>query len=120
MATPSHHLFICTNTRPPGNPKGSCGEAGAGDVFTAFKARIHARDLLGQVQANSSNCLKPCHWGPNVVLYPEGVWYSGVSPADVDEILDATLAGTVVERLRMPPEAEEAFPGATSPSPKNP
>lgn len=120
MAIPEHHLFVCTNTRPPGNPKGSCGEAGAGDVFTAFKARIHARDLYGQVQANSSNCLKPCQWGPNVVIYPEGVWYSGVTVADVDAILDATLSGAVVERLRMPPEAAEAFPRPEGDKSKNP
>lgn len=119
MAVPKHHLFICTNTRPPGNPKGSCGERGAADIFTAFKARIHARDLHGLVQVNASNCLKPCQWGPNVVLYPEGTWYAGVTLEDVDAILDATLAGAVVERLRMPPEAEEAFPGSGG-SAKNP
>lgn len=110
MATPQNHLFVCTNTRPPGNPKGSCGEKGASDLFTAFKARIHARNLHGQVMVNSSNCLKPCQWGPNVVLYPAGTWYSGVTLEDVDAILDATLAGEVLERRRMPPEAEEAFP----------
>lgn len=117
MATPKHHLFVCTNTRPPGNPKGSCGERGASDLFTAFKARIHAKHLQGLVQANSSSCLKPCQWGPNVVLYPEGTWYSGVSEKDVDAILDAAVEGRVVERLRMPPEAEEAFPKASAEPP---
>ncbi len=112
MSTPKHHLFICTNTRPPGNPKGSCGERGAEGIFDTFKARIHARNLHGEVQVNSSSCLKPCQWGPNVVLYPEGTWYSGVSGEDVDAILDATLEGRVLERLRMPPEAENAFPRA--------
>ena len=110
MATPQHHLFICTNTRPPGNPKGSCGERGASEIFTAFKARIHARGLQGKLQINSSNCLKPCQWGPNVVQYPEGTWYSGVALEDIDAILDAALEGRVVERLRMPPEAEDSFP----------
>lgn len=110
MATPKHHLFVCTNTRPPGNPKGSCGERGAGDLFTQFKSRIHARNLHGEVMANSSNCLKPCQWGPNVVIYPEGTWYSGVSLDDVDAILDAAVEGKVVERLCMPPEAAETFP----------
>lgn len=117
MPTPKHHLFVCTNTRPPGNPKGSCGERGSGELFTKFKARIHARNLHGEVMANSSNCLKPCQWGPNVVVYPEGTWYAGVRLEDVDAILDAIVAGEVVERLVMPPEAEESFP---KPDPSRP
>ena len=40
-----------------------------------------------------------------VVVYPEGVWYSYVDQADIDEIVDAHLKnGQVVERLRTPPE----------------
>jgi (2Fe-2S) ferredoxin len=110
MATPQHHLFLCTNTRPPGHPKGSCGERGANEILTALKSRIKARNLQGIVQVNGSSCLKPCEWGPNAVLYPEGVWYSGVTAEDIDAILDATLERRVVERLCMPPEAMKAFP----------
>ena len=29
MPKPQYHIFVCTNTRPPDHPKGSCGEKGA-------------------------------------------------------------------------------------------
>jgi (2Fe-2S) ferredoxin len=39
------------------------------------------------------------------VVYPEGVWYSYVDLADIDEIVDSHLVrGVVVERLLTPPE----------------
>jgi (2Fe-2S) ferredoxin len=38
-----------------------------------------------------------------VVVYPEQVWYGGVTPADVDEIIDSHIArGEPVERLVIP------------------
>lgn len=41
-----------------------------------------------------------CSLGPNVIVYPEGVWYGRVSPADVDEIITEHIAeGRIVERL---------------------
>jgi (2Fe-2S) ferredoxin len=37
-----------------------------------------------------------------VVVYPEQVWYGGVTAADVPEIIEQHLVGGVpVERLRM-------------------
>jgi hypothetical protein len=41
-----------------------------------------------------------------VVVYPEGVWYAAVTPADAGEIMEShLLGGTPVERLRYdPPE----------------
>jgi (2Fe-2S) ferredoxin len=36
------------------------------------------------------------------VVYPEGVWYGGVTLADVDEIVDSHIVGgKPVERLMM-------------------
>jgi (2Fe-2S) ferredoxin len=38
-----------------------------------------------------------------VVVYPEGVWYSYVDHADIDEIVESHLKnGQVVERLVTP------------------
>jgi len=47
-----------------------------------------------------SGCLGPCDQGPNVVVYPEAVLYSGVTVADVPVIFEEhLLGGTPVERL---------------------
>jgi len=45
------------------------------------------------VRANTSGCLDQCELGPTVVIYPQGIWYGHVTPADVPRILDETIIG---------------------------
>src|SRR5262245_35416597 len=87
------HLFTCINRREPGNPKGCCAEKGGEEVAEAFKIGLHKRGLKGRMRANKAGCLDECASGVTVVVYPEGVWYSGVTTGDVDEIIDAHLVG---------------------------
>jgi (2Fe-2S) ferredoxin len=48
-------------------------------------------------------CIGPCGQGPNVLVYPEGVFYSAVTKEDVTAIFDEHLLGDrPVERLRAP------------------
>jgi (2Fe-2S) ferredoxin len=96
------HVFICTNRREPGNPKGDCASKGAEDVREAFKRLLHERGLKGRMRANAAGCLDQCARGVTVVVYPEQVWYGGVRAEDVPEIVDSHLVGGVpVDRLRM-------------------
>ncbi len=98
-----HHVFICENVRPEGDPRGCCSERGGAAVRAAFKAELQRRGLRGSIRANSSGCLDACAQGPAVVVYPEGVWYGKVRPEDVPEIVERHLVGgEPVERLRMP------------------
>jgi len=96
------HVFICTNRREPGNPKGCCAEKGADDVRDEFKRLLHERGVKGRMRANAAGCLDTCARGVSVVVYPDQVWYGGVTAADVAQIVDQHLLGGVpVERLRM-------------------
>lgn len=106
---PEVHVLVCGNKRPSDSPKGSCAAKGGMELFEAFKEEVEARNLRGRVQINSTNCLKPCGFGPTVVVYPMGAWYGRVQPSDVPEILEAALKGKPVERLQLPPEALETF-----------
>jgi (2Fe-2S) ferredoxin len=104
MAEPhfDRHVFVCTNQRDPGNPKGCCADKGAAAVRDAFKSLLHDRGLRGRMRANTAGCLDQCAFGVTVVVYPEQVWYGGVRPEDVPEIVDQHLIGGVpVERLRI-------------------
>ncbi len=94
------HIFICTNRRDEDDPKGSCAQKGSEEIRALFKKELHARGLKARVRANKAGCLDVCEHGPNVVIYPEGVWYSHVTKEDVAEIIERhIIAGQVVERL---------------------
>lgn len=58
--------------------------------------------LNTKVRANSAGCLDACEYGPTVVVYPEQVWYGGVTTADVNEIVEShIIGGSPVERLKI-------------------
>ena len=111
MSTFEHHIFVCTNQREAGHPRGSCDPSGSGELHQLFKKGVAVRGLKGKVRANKAGCLDQCEHGPNVVIYPEAVWYGHVTPADVDEILDS-LGGKPVERLMI---ADECLNAPTCP-----
>jgi len=97
------HIFICVNERPPGHPKGCCSNGGSQQIRELFKKEVAKRGLKGVVRANKAGCLDACEYGPSVVVYPDEVWYGGVTAEDVAEIVDKhIIGGEVVERLRIP------------------
>ncbi|MBL8831947.1 MAG: (2Fe-2S) ferredoxin domain-containing protein [Rhodospirillales bacterium] len=104
------HVFVCTNERPAGHPRGCCKEKGAEKLRDYMKAR--AKELgLPETRINTAGCLERCEFGPTLVIYPEGVWYSPKTREDIDEILSVHMQqGKRVERLmlkyedRVPPK----------------
>lgn len=104
------HVFVCTNERPAGHARGCCKARGSEKLRDYMKAR--AKELgLKNVRINTAGCLDRCEFGPTMVIYPEGIWYSPQSREDIDEILAAHLvAGGRVARLMLQPDqkAEKA------------
>jgi (2Fe-2S) ferredoxin len=50
----------------------------------------------------AAGCLEPCLAGPTVVVYPDDVWYGGVTVGDVERIIDDHLiANRPVDFLRI-------------------
>ena len=97
------HIFFCLNERS--NNEVCCAQQGAQQAFEHCKSRIKDLGLSGpgQVRVNKAGCLDRCSGGPVAVVYPEGVWYSYVDKADIDEIVESHLKhGQVVERLLTP------------------
>jgi (2Fe-2S) ferredoxin len=100
----ARHIFVCTNRRPDESPKGSCAAKGSEEVRLKFKQELDARGLKSQARANAAGCLDACERGVSVVVYPDGVWYGGVTVADVATIVEEHIVGgRPVQRLLMKP-----------------
>ena len=98
-----YHCFVCTNARPPSDPRGCCAAKGSEGLRNTLKEAVHRRGLKGTVRINAAGCLDACAKGPAVVIYPEGVWYTLKSGDDALELVERHfLLGEIVERLRMP------------------
>jgi (2Fe-2S) ferredoxin len=95
------HVFVCCNRRPDGHRRGSCAERGSEALRDYMKVRAKELGLKG-IRVNQAGCLDRCEFGPTLVIYPEGVWYSPKTREDVDEILSAHLvAGGRARRLML-------------------
>ena len=103
MSYYARHIFFCCNQRAPGD-RACCNDRGASRMRDYAKKRVKQLGLAGpgQVRVNQAGCLDRCEEGPCVVVYPEGVWYTYVDQADIDEIIEEHVRnGRVVERLKM-------------------
>ena len=98
-----HHIFFCLNQRD--NGQACCAQYNAQALFEHCKAQTKNEGLagVGGVRVNKAGCLDRCAGGPVAVVYPEGIWYTVVDQADVDEIVQSHFKeGRVVERLLIP------------------
>ncbi len=93
-----YHVFICNQQKPEGVP--GCCARGAQKVIDALRRELGTRGLEDQVQVTTCGSLGLCESGPNMVVYPEGTWYSGLKPEDVREIVESHFVnGKPVARL---------------------
>jgi len=87
------HVFVCVSGK-------TCPDQGASELHRALKTAAVERCGKVCVRVNKSGCLAQCGYGPIVVVYPENVWYAGVSLDDVDELVEEHLVhGRPVARL---------------------
>src|SRR4030042_477607 len=84
-------IFICQGT--------GCLSAGSDKVYKALKAEV-ARQKIKGVEVDFAGCHGFCEQGPNVVIEPEGIFYTQVQAEDAPEIVSSHLReGKPVERL---------------------
>lgn len=102
MNKPKYHIFVCTSSRVNGTQKGFCHTKASVDIINSFIEEIEDRGLSGEVMVSNSGCLALCEKGPVVVIYPDNIWYGGVTVDDAAEIMDAHIeGGKVVKHLEL-------------------
>lgn len=84
-----YHVFACTQEKPEG--KTCCSGSGSQKVLDALNQELTANGLFDEVQVSSCGCLGLCESGPVMIVYPEGTWYTKLTPADVPEIVTSHL-----------------------------
>lgn len=96
MESYSRHVLICT---------GECcsPERRGRDLYARLSRLLEREGLLfgpARVKRGETPCLGVCAGGPIVVVYPDGVWYAGVT----EELLERI----VVDHLKHGRAVEEA------------
>jgi (2Fe-2S) ferredoxin len=82
-----HHVFVCTGK--------SCSANNSEATLEAIKAALKGHGLLynkkdntqGTVIVTSCGSVGLCKVGPAVLVYPEGVWYYGVTADKAEELV---------------------------------
>ena len=93
-----YHAFVCTQEKPEGVP--CCAAAGSFSVLGALHRELGEKGLAEEIQVSSCGCLGICDSGPIMIVYPEGDWYTKLTPANVPEIVASHFQrGEKVARL---------------------
>jgi predicted metal-binding protein len=77
------HLFICTHSR---EDRASCAGRGSVELASDLKSWVKENDLKKKIKITKSGCLGLCEEGIVAVCYPQGRWYTGLEPKDIDAL----------------------------------
>ncbi len=80
-------------------PSGTCCQArGSSEVVESFQKEIEKH--WDSIALRITGCGGFCQSEPNLIIYPEEIYYQKVSPDDAEEvILETVLRGKVIDRL---------------------
>ncbi len=94
-------LFVCTNTRKPGERISCAGEGRCGEqVLETLKRYVKEKGLAQIARAAKSGCQEKCEIGPSIMAFPQNEFLSAVTPEDAGRIIETYLAPLVPPEKR--------------------
>ena len=91
------HILACTAVH--------CNQKGAMDVVGRLRLAVIRKGLNAEILVNNCGTIDLCDCGPNLVVYPDNIIYSGVTVKDIPDILEHLQGGPPVERLLLSAKA---------------
>ncbi len=104
------HVLVCVDPE--------CLAKGAHSLLDSLQDELVAQGLIDEVQVLETSRIGGCAYGPEVMVYPEGVHYVGLSTDDVPYLVEEHfLKGRIIKKFLAPPmpRAEEEL---QAPKPK--
>jgi NADH:ubiquinone oxidoreductase subunit F (NADH-binding)/(2Fe-2S) ferredoxin len=90
------HVLVCADP--------DCIRRGAHEVEDALQDELVAQGLIDEVQVLETSRLGGCSHGPELMVYPEGVHYSNLTPDDMPYLVqEHFLKGRIVQKFTTPP-----------------
>ncbi len=98
MAFYRTHVLVCVDPE--------CLSRGAHAVLDALQDELIDQGLIDEVQVLETSRIGGCSSGPEMMVYPEGVHYVGLSVDDIPYLVEEHfLKGRVIERFKLPVRA---------------
>ena len=86
------HILGCTGT--------GCSSSNSPKIIEAFERELKAQGMEQEARVVKTGCFGLCAMGPVVLVYPEGAFYTHVTPDDAAEIVSEHIVkGRIVQRL---------------------
>ncbi len=94
------HVLVCVDPE--------CLSKGAHEVMDAFQDELVAEGLIDEVQVLETSRIGGCANGPEMMVYPEGVHYAGMTVNDIPFIVEEHfLKGRIAQKFTI--SAKEAL-----------
>lgn len=103
------HVLVCVDPE--------CLSKGAHDILDALNDELVANGLIDEVQVLETSRIGACSQGPEMMVYPEGVHYAGMSTDDIpyiveEHFLKGRIAKKFILRVKTVKDEELSAPSA--------
>ncbi len=77
------HLLVCSNIE--------CVQKGAAGLVPKIRRMARSLGIGKELKVTKTSCLGRCGEGPNVVVYPDGIWYRDFTEDQVEDLFKKHL-----------------------------